>query len=614
MSIDILLITPPFTQPNTPYPASPFLKGFLKTRGYSAEQIDLAIETFTYLFSEAGLSLIFKEANPSCAESHVFNFREEYLSWIDPVTAFLRGEDNTLAHLICSGQLPEGPRFSQVPDLDWYFGNMGITDRAKYLATMFMEDISDFITAYVDSDFGFSRYAESLGLSAISFDSINAKLNNNTCVTDIMCRIFDNAVKELNPAIAAFTVPFPGNLFGALKCAVYLKQNYPDIITVMGGGYVNTELRNIAVKEFFDLIDYLCLDDGEVPLEQIIKVVCRGESEDSLVRTMHCNNGDIIFSDNETIAGIPHDELPPPDYTGLPLNKYISVLETANPMHRLWSDGKWNKLMLAHGCYWHKCAFCDTSLDYIARYSPAPAEVIADRIEAVIEQTGIRGFHFVDEAAPPKLLGQLSTELLRRKLRITWWTNIRFEKSYTPELCELMASAGCIAVAGGLEVASERLLKLINKGVTLAQVAQACDALTDAGIMVHAYLMYGFPTQSEQETVDSLEVVRQLFEQGLVHSGYWHRFCMTVHSPVGKDPAAFHVKSLRQESTFAENDVPHKDPKGCNHEKFSNGLKKALLNYMHAQCFEFDLQEWFDFKIPKTTVKKNFISRILKGS
>lgn len=54
--------------------------------------------------------------------------------------------------------------------------------------------------------------------------------------------------------------------------------------------------------------------------------------------------------------------------------------------------------------------------------------------------------------------------------------------------------------------------------------------------MVHAYLMYGFPTQTAQETIDSLEMVRQMFEQGIIQSGFWHQFAMTAHSPVGLDP------------------------------------------------------------------------------
>jgi radical SAM superfamily enzyme YgiQ (UPF0313 family) len=128
-----------------------------------------------------------------------------------------------------------------------------------------------------------------------------------------------------------------------------------------------------------------------------------------------------------------------------------------NPMHRLWSDGRWNKLTVAHGCYWKKCSFCDVTLDYIGRYDAAAADVLVDRIEAMIAETGQTGFHLVDEAAPPAGLRALAERLLARR-DITWWGNIRFEKTFTPELCQLLARSGCVAVSGGLEVASDRLL------------------------------------------------------------------------------------------------------------------------------------------------------------
>jgi hypothetical protein len=284
------------------------------------------------------------------------------------------------------------------------------------------------------------------------------------------------------------------------------------------------------------------------------------------------------------------------------------VIELVNPMHSLWSDGRWNKLTMAHGCYWGKCTFCDISLDYIKTYEPATASLLADRMELMIAQTGQNGFHFVDEAAPPALMKALAIEIIKRKLVVSWWANVRFEKSFTQDLCLLLKASGCIAVSGGSEVASDRLLELIQKGITVAQVARVSKHFNDAGIMVHAYLMYGFPTQTVQETVDSLEMVRQLFETGVLKSAFWHLFTMTAHSPVGLAPENYKVKKVSDTvGSFANNDIAHIDPSGANHEIFGYGLKKAILNYMHGACFEFPLQKWFDFKIPKTTIEPNYI-------
>jgi len=285
-----------------------------------------------------------------------------------------------------------------------------------------------------------------------------------------------------------------------------------------------------------------------------------------------------------------------------------------NPMHRLWSDGRWNKLTIAQGCYWKKCSFCDVSLDYIGRYETATAQTLVDRIEAIVAETGQTGFHFVDEAAPPKMLKALAQELLRRKVHISWWGNIRFEKSFTPDLAELLAQSGCIAISGGLEVASDRLLALMKKGVTVAQVARVSKGFADAGVLVHAYLMYGFPTQTVQETVDSLEYVRQLFENGCIQSGFFHRFTCTVHSPVGLDPAAYGVErhDLPFEG-FSKNDVGFTDATGTDHDQLGVGLKKAIYNFMHGLGLDEDIRSWFDLDLPcpKSRIKRNTIARAL---
>ena len=280
----------------------------------------------------------------------------------------------------------------------------------------------------------------------------------------------------------------------------------------------------------------------------------------------------------------------------------------------MWSDGRWNKLTVAHGCYWKKCSFCDVSLDYIGRYEGASAAVLADRIDAIVAETGQTGFHFVDEAAPPKALKALSQELIARNSDISWWGNVRFEKTFTPDLAQLMADSGCIAISGGLEVASDRLLTLMKKGVSVEQVARVTKAFSDAGILVHAYLMYGFPTQTVQDTVDALEYVRQLFENGCIQSGFFHRFVCTVHSPVGKNPEEYGVElPPLPESNFARNDVGFFDPTGVDHDALGECLKKAIYNFMHGIGVEDDVRMWFPFKVPKTTVKRDKIARALNS-
>ncbi len=613
---DILLITPPFTQLNTPYPATAYIKGFLNTKNISAFQIDLGIEVILELFSKEGLTTLF--AHPSSIShlpnlQRIYSLRQDYINTIDAVIAFLKGKNQTLARQICAGNfLPEGSRFEQLDDLEYAFGSMGIQDKAKHLATLYLEDLSDFIKEAVDENFGFSRYAERLGRSANSFDELHSHLQNElTYIDTISLQILEERMKQVQPKLVLISVPFPGNLYSAFRCAQFIKKQFPEIKTAMGGGFPNTELRDLKDKRVFEFFDFITLDDGELPVQLII------DNEQLVIdkkykRTFLLEKNEVVYKNNSTQPDYKQSEVGTPDYSDLLLEDYISVIEIANPMHSLWSDGRWNKLTMAHGCYWGKCTFCDISLDYIKLYEPIAAKTLVDRMEEIIAQTGETGFHFVDEAAPPALMREVALEILRRKLTVSWWTNIRFEKSFTGDLCLLLKASGCIAVSGGLEVASDRLLELIQKGVTVEQVAQVTRNFTESGIMVHAYLMYGYPTQTVQETVDSLEMVRQMFELGILQSGFWHQFAMTAHSPVGLFPEEFGVIPEINPITFANNDIQFKDKTGINHDKFSFGLKKSLFNFMHGICFEYKLQDWFDFKIPTTTIPSDYIVSCLE--
>lgn len=611
---DLLLITPPFTQLNTPYPATAYIKGFLNTKNISSYQVDLGIEVILELFSKTGLQKIFNTEininNVSENSQRIFTLREEYIKTIDQVISFLQGKTPTLARQICSMNfLPEASRFNQLDDMEFAFGNMGLQDKAKHLATLYLEDLSDFIIENIDSDFGFSRYAERLGKSANSFDELYLKLSGDqTFIDRITLRILKEKLEIIQPELVCFSVPFPGNLYSAFRCAKFIKENYPHTKTAMGGGFPNTELRELKDKRVFEFFDFITLDDGELPIELLYQNIISNETKPvEFKRTFLIENDTVTYKNNSARNDYKQANIGTPDYSDLQLDKYISVIEIANPMHSLWSDGRWNKLTMAHGCYWGKCTFCDISLDYIKIYEPISAKILVDRMEEIIRVTGETGFHFVDEAAPPALMREVALEILRRNLVVTWWTNIRFEKSFTRDLCFLLKLSGCVAVSGGLEVASDRLLKLIDKGISVEQVAKVTRNFTEAGIMIHAYLMYGYPTQTVQETIDSLEMVRQLFEMGILQSGFWHQFAMTAHSPVGLNPEEFGVTPIKQEILFANNDVDFTDKTGIDHGKFSFGLKKSLFNYMHGINFELPLQEWFDFKIPRTTIHPDYI-------
>jgi radical SAM superfamily enzyme YgiQ (UPF0313 family) len=636
----LLLITPPMTQLNTPYPATAYLTGFLRQHAARFElevvQADAALELFLRIFSRDGITRILDELTARADETDeemppsiasFLEHGERYVATVEAVVRFLQGHDPGLALRIVGRELlPEGPRFAAIDEgpganeddpLAWAFGALGITDRAKHLASLYIDDLADAIRDGIAPDFELARYAERVAASAASFEPMHEMLEGEPTLVDVM---LDELAADLHarhrPDVIGLTVPFPGNAYSAFRIARAIKKLAPATRAILGGGYVNTELRELSEPRVFDYVDYVTLDDGEAPMLALLAHL--RDPGQPLFRTFVRRDGTVTLVTDASLHDIPIAAAGTPTYDGLTLDRYVSLFEMLNPMHRLWSDGRWNKLTIAHGCYWKQCTFCDVTLDYISRYDRAPADLLVDRIEALVAETGQTGFHFVDEAAPPAALRALAEKLIERNVVITWWGNIRFEKAFTPELAQLLARSGCVAVSGGLEVASDRLLALMKKGVTVEQVARVTRGFADAGIMVHAYLMYGFPTQTAQDTVDALERVRQLFAEGCLQSAFWHRFTATTHSPIGREPQTFGIKLRKPPKiTFAKNDVAFDDPTGCDHDQLAPGLRKAVYNYMHGLGLDAEARSWFEKKrgtvIPKATVPPDLIRRALEA-
>jgi len=613
----VLLLLPPLTQLNTPYPSTAYLTGFLRSRGVPCEQADIGIEMALRLFSRQGLRSLFGEVREhrgplpeeACA---MLSAERAYEDWIEPVVAFLQGRDPALAvELAKPGTLPQGPRFrgrTKFPR------SMSLQDRAKLQATFFLEDLSDLTQAVVSPYFALSRYAEHLARSASSFDAILSALAESPTLTDrFMVEALRSHIDRVNPRLVGLSVPFPGNLYGAFRMAQVIKQLRPEISIVLGGGYANTELRRLSDPRCFDYVDFIALDDGERPLLSLVEHLSGQRSLPSLCRTFYREDGHVRFVNDPTAPNFSMNEVGCPTYGGLALDQYLTILDSANPMHRLWSEGHWNKLTVAHGCYWKQCTFCDVGLDYIGRYELTPTARLIGQIEQLIEETGRRDFHFVDEAAPPAGLKALALGLLEQNIKIRWWGNIRFEEAFSPDLCRLLAASGCIAVTAGLEAASDRLLEKMKKGITVDQTVLVASAFKQAGILLHAYLMYGFPSETIQETVDSLERVRQLFAADLVQSAFWHRFTATAHSPIGLNPKSNGIRILGPNfGGFADNDLIHSDRTGETPDWLAEGLRRSMLNFLEGRGLTMEIRRWFDHRTPRPAVSPAWVRRLVK--
>jgi len=567
MSISFCLIQPPFVQLNSPYPSLYYLRSFLEGRGHKITVLDHSIALFETIFCRDGLARIFADVKKNAEKQ---NFRDAFtiamlefflsnedrwLSTIDRTVDLLRGRDHEWGHFIASANefLPVGPRYSDYLSYICDSGGRSAPEDAPLLANKLIADIADFITRTLDENFSLIRYVPSPSKSLnTGFRDFSAVLKgmNGYIMNNFYRPLLEDGWRQLaarQPAahmpekfILGLGIPFPGCLAGALVCAKSAKAFFGEkVITVAGGGYVNTELRYLEDEKVFDYFDYLSFDRGYGSLNAIVEREATGiktENNTALYKTMYRGSKGGIIKDIKNNAGIFIDDDAAvtvfPDYSGVNFSRYIHPADDENPMHRLWSDGRWLKAYLAHGCYWHNCAFCDTSLDYIRCYLVVDVDALFRHLLEQAEATGIRGVHLVDEACPPASLLRLA--LLNREagLPLVFWGNIRFEKAFTPDTAAILAAGGLMGVSAGIEVATEKGLQRIGKGVDVQSIVDVCAAFKEAKILVHAYCIYGYWDQDEQEIADSAEVLRQFFAEGLLDSAFWHQFTLTKHSRI----------------------------------------------------------------------------------
>ena len=597
---------------NTAYPAVPMLAAFLRRHHYPVEQADLSLALALRLFSPGGVNDVEKTlrrrfASRRCPPSvrHFLSHHRQIESKVAAAVDFLQGNTPTWPK-----RLPQGPRRQSMRGL---WDDDDPVARARHHASLFLDEIADAVREGLDDRFELARYAEHLA-TAGDFEALHRALSRRPTLIDRWIdKEAETVWRRCRPTVVGITVPFPGTLYGAFRLARRMKALDPRITTVLGGGYVNTELRELYEPRVFDAFDFVTYDDGEIPLLRILEHRTKRRPLSHLVRTRRRQRGRVVWQDDTSAPTLRHRDRPAPDLVPLQTAGYLAMAESPNPMHRLWSERRWIKLALAHGCYWHRCTFCDTCLDYIARFDPADADTIVGWMESAMAQTGQRGFHFVDEAAPPALLAAVARLILQRGLQVEWWTNIRFERHFTPELVSLLVRSGCLAVTGGLESGTDRLLALQCKGFEVTQAVRVMAAFSQAGILVHAYLMYGYPTQTAQETLDALELVRQLFAAEVLHSAYWHRFALTVHSPAFGQVNDLKMHLLDPGTTgFARNEIPFSLPEGQDPTPFAPGLRRAVYNFMHGVGLGADLRTWFDFPVPRPRLARGFVRTVLR--
>lgn len=671
--LNTLIIQPPLVQLNTPYPSGAYLLDFFnslyeeKNVKGRVEWFDLSNSFFHKIFCKHGIAHIFNSTFEKALklssqyesqgdDNTAFHLRrfisqkEFWINWIDEIIAIVCSSNSKIsgrefAHeFIRSAHVPRGMRVEN------FLSNLNrdvSTDDAQILSSLALADLADYITMVYDQNFALIRYAEHLATSTAEFsetiEGLKAPSLNDFYKPLLLEKI---ASYKNEPTLYCISVPFPGCFESALFSADLIRKECGDnAIIIFGGGYVNTELREISEKGIFDYCHILSYDKGYGSyirlFDEFKNAACGIEDEKQCFNLKeafesifdsrkfynfsYLKNGSVIIpfeKENEEYKVLykkEHEYIRKitPDYSHIDFTKYPRLADDTNPMHRIWNDGAWLKAYIAHGCYWHRCAFCDTTLDYVKDYCLTDINSLYDSLCVQAEKTGVHGIHFVDEACPPVALQNFALKNMAvkssNKIPLTYWGNIRFEKSFDRDLADLLSAGGLTAVSAGIEIATGNGLSAVNKGTDMENIVNACCAFKEAGILIHSYMIFGFWSQSVQDLIDSMETLRQLFEAGLLDSAFWHKFTLTLHSTVyeeykkGKYPE---LKILSQKKTqFAKNDLHFEGEEKS--EKFSAPLNAALELWMHGEKLSKPVESYFPFKMPKPSIAKDYIASLI---
>ena len=643
---NVITIIPPLLQLNSPYPSGAYLTSFFKTQGLDAHWMDLSISLFYKIFSSSGLRKLFElseahalqladEAERKGDDNTAFNLRryisqkENWIEWIDFITSVLcaGGAREKEHQFLYSPFAPRGSRMENYLSQVSESGREPTVDDMRFLCSFALADLSDYITVAFDPQFSLVRYAESLAVDTRTFSDFEKQIDSPV-MEHFYKPLLESLIQELPAAslLICISIPFAGTFLPALYTARYLKEKFGSRAFVcIGGGFVNTELREARDPALAKYIDAISYDRGYGSYHALMNssVLSTGSSTESLYKLRLFTpqpDGTVKITEplwqdeteekfeNETTAKII------PDYSDIDFSIYPRMCDDTNAMHRIWTDGAWIKAYLAHGCYWHRCAFCDTSLDYVCGYKPTDIEPLYKGLLKTAREKGVYGIHFVDEALPPLALKKFALLNAREGNPLYFWGNVRFEKTFTKDLAAFLSYCGLGGVSAGIEAATGSGLENINKGTDIASITRACCAFKETGILVHAYMIYGFWNDTPQSIIDSMETLRQFFEAGLLDSAFWHKFVLTRNSTVynqwKEEGNLSLVSSEEASSAFARNNLHFKGEEKFN--KFGAPLERALNCWMHGDRLDQHVYKWFDFQVPKPGLPRDFINKYIE--
>ena len=517
----IALLYPPITDPTSGYHSLNYIDSYARARGFpAADLFDVNIEAFHHTYSPAGMAWL-----DSCNRAPL------HLPAGEPLSAEMLSARQLREAKADPGAVRAAVRVLRDPELFY--------DYPRY--DQAVNDVVGWMNYVGAAGFPgqFSSGFQLLATPGVAVGSVAALTDRK--VQARYSRPFqayydDVLIPRLRAGgydVIGISVAYNWQLPFALWLLHLIRSALPGVFLIIGGTEVSDTWKYARDKSmFFQVfadVDAAVVGEGETAYTAILEAVGAGRlpAAHPNVR-LHPRYGPVrlLPARYEPLA-----DLPTPDFSNLPWDLYLS-------------PEPFVYYAPTRGCYWNKCTFCDYGLNGDSPTSPWRQDTADRMIRDVTEISKQARFIYfsVDVLAPATIL-RFAERAVAERLDIRWGAEIRLEKYWSDERCELLRRSGCVAVSVGFESGNQRILDLINKGTRPAQVKQTITAMTGAGIAVQMMGFTGFPTETAQEAMDSINFLADNREQWTF--GGLGDFVLTSGAIVARQPDRFGVSNIR---------------------------------------------------------------------
>ena len=517
----VMLLFPPDWLPSEPYLSLPMLASVLRQGGHEVILKDVNVEMYDMMFSPPFLQYVYERIRAEASRlQKTFENRPQFDEHKKLLSKILSHENEFLTRLgddvETAKSIFRSERFYQVDELEW------ATTRLHY--AMFVVSLAFFPAQIcfppMETDLAYKTYISGEILKATGDDSVNI-------YRQVYRRLVDPVIVQKKPSVIGISVVQKKQIIPTFTFCSMIKESHPNVHVTIGGNVI-TRIRDVLAEkpEFFSLFDTAILYEGEYALLELVNSISNNTRDyASLPNLIYKGDNGIHVNTNTRAADVM--ALPPPDFDGLPLDKYFA------PSLIL-------PYLATRGCYWGRCAFCDHSQGYAEKFRTKTVDQVVEDISFLKAKYGNRHFHFTDESYPPALFKKLPQKLIEKNLDIAWTTHLRFEDGLRDEIVwEKAAESGCKSLYFGYESGNERVLKIMNKATDLATIKTILQNSAKHGIWNHCMGFFGFPGETRSEAYDSIRFLHE--NKDAVHSVGFMTFVLGKHSPIAQNPGQYGI-------------------------------------------------------------------------